>query len=170
MDWIPALLKHLSLSRSVVGAAFVTSLVMYLGPRLAPGFVEPVPKEWSWVVPVVLTFSGFLLLLWAASAIWGFLRRRWAAGSALLASFQLSSIEVEFLGAMGMNPSEALDLDRVNYESLGLTRLEVLSLVKGLSKKGLVRLNPYSSELVSLTDSGLERALEIHRGEKGHAA
>lgn len=169
MDWIPALLKHLSLSRSVVGAAFVTSLVMYLGPRLAPGFVEPVPKEWSWVVPVGLAFSGFLLLLWAASATWGFLRRRWAAGTALIASFQLSSIEVEFLGAMGINPSESLNLDRVNYESLELSRLEVLNVVKGLSKKGLVRVNPYSSELVSLTDSGLERALDIQRAAKEHA-
>jgi DNA-binding MarR family transcriptional regulator len=169
MDWIPALLKHLSAARSAVGAAFVTSLVMYLGPRLAPAFVDPVPKEWAWVVPVVLVFSGSMLLFWTLSAVWNALKRRWAAGSALLASFDLSPLEADFLHALGSNPSEPLDLNRVDYEAMQLSRLEVMELVTGLSKKGLVRVNPYSLELVSLTATGRQRALKIQREAKRNA-
>lgn len=168
MDWIPALLKHLSVSRSVVVSAFVTSLVMYLGPRLAPESVDSVPKEWAWVVPAVLVFSGFMLLIWSLSALWDGLKRRWAAGSALVASFNLGPLEAEILHAMGVNPSEPLNLERVDYDAVRLSRLEVLELVNGLRKKGLVRVNANSSELVFLTDTGRERALEIQRAAKNN--
>ncbi len=169
MDWIPALLKHLGLSKSVVAAGFVTSVVLYAGPRIAPAYVDPVPREWSPVVVAVLVFSGFLLLLWAAGGVWARLRSNMAAASAAFASHQLNQLEMQFLHALGENPSEPLNLERVDYTVLQLSRLEVLELVDGLRRKGLVSLNPYSLELVSLTSNGRQRALDIQRAAKGSA-
>lgn len=108
MDWIPALLKHLGLLRSIVAAAFVTSLVLYLGPRIAPNYVDAVPREWTSVVVAVLVFSGFLLLVWFASALWAQLRQNYEAGSAMIASYQLDEKERGILHALGENPSEPL--------------------------------------------------------------
>lgn len=164
MDWIPALLKHLAISRSAIGALFVTSVVLYAGPRIAPAYVDPVPKEWMPVLIAVLVFSACLILFWSCSSVWGLVKRRWIATSAFLASYQLDQLETNALLALGHNPSEPLNLERVDYEQLQLSRLEVVELMHGLKKKGLVSFNPYSSELVSLTQTGRQRALEIQRG------
>lgn len=171
MDWIPALLKHLAISRSVIGATFATSCALYFGPRFAPEYVDPVPKEWAFVVISILIFSGFLLFTWAISGMWGATKRKLATASERISSLKLSQAEVNLLYFLGEHPSEPLNLDRVNYEAISLTRLEVLNLVHELEKKGLVSLNPYSSsELVSLTSSGRQRALEIQRASKAKAA
>lgn len=166
MDWIPALLKHLGLAKSGVAAAFVTSLALYVGPRVAPSYVDSVPREWAPVVVGALVFTGFLLLVWGAVAIWARLRRNWRAGSALIASYQINELEAQFLHVLGETPREALNLERVDYAAVQLSQLEVLEIVHGLSRKGLVEINPYSSKLVSLTARGRERALEIQRGAK----
>ncbi len=92
-----------------------------------------------------------------------------AAASAAFASHQLNQLEMQFLHALGENPSEPLNLERVDYTVLQLSRLEVLELVDGLRRKGLVSLNPYSLELVSLTSNGRQRALDIQRAAKGSA-
>lgn len=130
MDWIPTLLKHLGISRSIVAAAFAASLVLYLGPRVAPNYVEAVPREWAAVVVAILVFSGFLLLLWGASEVWVRLRRNYKAASALLASYQLNGIEIEFLHVLGENPREPLDLGRLDYDAVQLSQLEVLEMVQ----------------------------------------
>lgn len=171
MDWIPALLKHLAISRSVIGAAFATACVMYFGPRFAPSYVDPVPKEWGFVVVSVLAFSGFLLCTWAISGVFRIAGRKITSASEKISAFKLSQDEVNLIYALGQNPSDSLNLDHVNYEAISLSRLEVLNLVHSLEKKGLVTLNPYSaSDLVSLTQSGIQRALEIQRASRENSA
>lgn len=171
MEWIPALLKQLAVSRSVVAAAFVTSAVLYFGPRSAPSYVDPVPKEWGFAVVGVLSFSAFLLVFWGASATAKWAVRRWHSTNALLQSYELSSLESEFIAALGKNPTESLNLDRVDYAELNQTKLEVVQLVDGLVRKKLVSTNPYSmTPLVSLTALGRERALEIQRASAQNAA
>jgi hypothetical protein len=171
MDWIPALLKHLAISRSVIGATFVTSCALYFGPRFAPEYVDAVPKEWGFVVISILIFSGLLLVTWALSGIWDWAREKLAIASEKISSLKLCQDEINLLYFLGENPSEPLNLDRVNYEAISLSRLEVLNLVHNLESKGLVSLNPYSSsELVFLTSSGRQRSLEIQRASKAKAA
>ena len=164
MEWIPALLKHFAISRSAIGALFITSVVLYAGPRIAPTYIDPVPREWMPVLVALLVFSACLLLFWGCSSVWALAKRRWVATSAFLASCQLDQLETDALLALGHNPSESLNLERMNYEQLQLSRLEVIELMHGLEKKGLVSFNPYSSNLVSLTPTGRQRALEIQRG------
>jgi hypothetical protein len=164
MDWIPALLKHLAISRSAIGALFITSVTLYAGPRIAPTYIDPVPREWMPVLVAFLVFTACLLLFWGCSSVWGLAKCRWVATSAFIASCQLDQLEADALLALGDYPSESLNLERVNYERLQLSRLEVMELMNGLEKKGLVSFNPYSSNLVALTPTGRQRALEIQRG------
>ncbi|OQS28950.1 hypothetical protein B0T41_05560 [Chromobacterium violaceum] len=171
MDWIPSLLKHLAISRSAIGAAFATACVMYFGPRLAPSYVYPVPKEWAFVVVAVLAFSGFLLFTWAVSGVFHIAGRKLTSTSKKISAKKLSQDEVNILYALGQNPSDSLNLDHINYNAINLSRLEILNIVHNLEKKGLVSLNPYSaSDLVSLTQSGMQRALEIQRTSRSNSA
>lgn len=59
MDWVTNFLKHLGISRSVIGAAFITSAVLYAGPRVAPAYIEPIPKEWAPAVLAVVKGVSF---------------------------------------------------------------------------------------------------------------
>lgn len=171
MDWIPSLLKHLAISRSAIGAAFATASVMYFGPRIAPAYVDPVPKEWAFVVIAVLAFSGFLLFTWAISGTFRIVGRKFTSASEKISAQKLSQNEINFLYTLGQNPSDSLNLDHLNFEGIHLSRLEVLNIVHSLEKKGLVSLNPYSaSPLVSLTQSGIQRALNIQRASKENSA
>jgi hypothetical protein len=163
MDWVTNFLKHLGISRSVIGAAFITSAVLYAGPRVAPVYIEPIPKEWAPAVLAVLVFSASLLFFWACVGTWEIAHRRWRSTSALFASQELNQTEQEILLAMGERPSEPINLENINYETVCLSRLEVLELVHSLKKKGLVSINRYSDHLVSLTPTGRQRALEIQR-------
>lgn len=171
MDWIPSLLKHLAISRSAIGAAFATACVMYFGPRYAPSYVDPVPKEWAFVIVAVLAFSGFLLFIWAVSGAFCIVGRKFTSASKKIRAQKLSPDEVNLLYALGQNPTDSLNLDHVNYEDINFSRLEVLNMVHSLENKGLVSLNPYStSGLVSLTESGMQRALEIQRASRTNSA
>lgn len=170
MDWLPALLKHLGVSRSVVAAAFATSLVLYVGPRIAPNYVDPVPKDWSFALVAALAFSGTLLSLWLVASVWQAAERRWTRTTTLLASFRLNQTELDVLHILGQHPAEPLDLDSINYETSPLSRLELLELMLGLEEKGLVSVNPFSSNrLFTLTQRGRQRALEIQRASKSSA-
>jgi hypothetical protein len=171
MDWIPTLLKHLAISRSVVGASFATSAVLYFGPRFAPSYVDPVPKDWAFSVVAVLTFSAFLLALWGVSGGARWAVHRWRSTNALLQSYELSQLDAEFLAALGENPTESLNLDRVDYAAVNLTRLQVIQLVHGLEQKKLVVTNPHNATpLVRLTSLGRKRALEIQQAGAKNAA
>ena len=171
MDWITTLLKHLAISRSIIGAAFAVACVMYFGPRFAPTYVEPVPKEWGFVVVAVLAFSGFLLCTWAVSEAVRIAGRKITSASKKISAFKLSQDEVNLLLNLGQNPSKPLNLDRVDYEAISLSRLEVLNLVHSLEKKGLVQRNLYiASNLVLLTQSGIQRALAIQRASSANSA
>lgn len=169
MDWLTNFLKHLGISRSVIGAAFITSVVLYGGSKVAPMYIEPVPKEWAPFVFVALVFSASLLVFWACAATWVFARGHWSAVSAIIASRALNQTEQKLLLAMGLRPSEPLNLAIVDYDAIRKSQLEILELVHSLERKGLVSINPYADNLVSLTLMGRQRALELQRSNPGNA-
>jgi hypothetical protein len=126
MDWLPALLKHLSIARSAIVALLVASAAMYFGPRIAPTYIDSPPKEWSAVVGGIFVFSACLVTLWGSASAWAVIQR---VGSAL---------------------NTKLSARRLN----------------NLERKGLVRVNSYIENLVSLSEGGRKRALELQRQSK----
>ncbi|MDN7754758.1 hypothetical protein [Burkholderia gladioli] len=164
MDWLPALLKHLAIARSAVLAVFVTSAVMLIGPRIGATVVPPTPSSWAPIAFAMCLFSGCLLAIWIIEAVWSAAKSSFGAAKASRgARAPLDKLEMSVIYTLGCNPAEPLDLDVIDYATSPSTRLELMEVVNGLSKKGLVETNPWSAQLVSLTDDGRKRALEIHR-------
>ena len=168
MDWLTNFLKHLGISRSVIGAAFITSVALYVGQKVAPTYVA-VPKEWVPYVFVALFFSASLLLFWACAATWVFAKGHWSTVSVIVASRALNQIEQEILLAMGLSPREPLNLAIIDYEGIRKSQLEILEHVHALERKGLVSINPFTDNLVSLTPMGRQRALELQRANPSNA-
>lgn len=134
MDWIPAVLKQIGVSRSLVVAVFVTSLVLYLGPRLAPLHIEGVPREWGSLVVGTLVFSGCLLFWWSIISTCRLACSTYKKINTTVRASRLSKDEMNILLAMGKNPDEPIDLECVNYEKLNISRLAFTRMMHDLLK------------------------------------
>lgn len=166
MDWLNDILKHLAVSRALVGAICVTAVVMALGPRFAPTVVPKSPDAWLPVIFGAMVLTGCLLLYWGVHGAFNLGARALRSARATVASANISSEETELLFAMGKNPSESLDLDDIDYDRAPFSRLELMAMISGLEKKGFVHVNEYAENLVSLTTEGRARALEIQRAAR----
>lgn len=166
MEWLTDFIKHLAISRTLVGAVFVTSIVMVVGPKVYPTLVPAVPQPWSSALFGVMVLSSALLILWCIAALWSLLARGVRATSTTISAATLNQGHTDVLHAMGNNPSQPLNLDNINYDQAPFSRLEIEQLMRELKQKGLVSFNEWGENLVSLTQSGKERALEIQRRAK----
>jgi hypothetical protein len=170
MDWLKDIIKHLAVSRTLVTAVFITALTMFAGPKFVPNIIPEVPKEWSPVLFAAMVLSGSLLVLWAIEGLWKLLAHGVRSTTASIAAASLSPRESELLLVMGINPAQPLNLDAVAYENAPFTRLELSALVKQLEQKGLVKLNEWNEDLVTLTQAGKDRALKLQRQRRGQDA
>ena len=59
------------------------------------------------------------------------------------------------------HPTDALNIENLNYSQLGFSKLELVNALHDLHSKGLVRLNQWDDTLVALTLAGRKRALEL---------
>lgn len=169
MDWLPALLKHLSIARSAIVALLVASAALYFGPRIAPDYIDPLPKNWSAVVVGIFVFSGCLVALWGSAHAWAATRKAGNTLTTWLAARRLTALERSLLLGMAEQPTESFNLKRVNYRNTPYSHLELLQVAYQLERKGLVRLNSYNENLVSFSESGRNRALELQRLSKANA-
>lgn len=163
MDWLPALLKHLSIARSAIVALLVASAVMYFGPRIAPNYIDALPKEWAAVVGGVFVFSACLVMLWGAANAWAVIRKAGGALTTKLSARRLNDLERNLLLGMAEQPTESFNLEGVNYRDAPFSHLELLQVAYQLERKGLVCVNSFNENLVSLNEGGRKRALELQQ-------
>jgi hypothetical protein len=169
MDWLPALLKHLSIARSAIGALLVASAAMYFGPRIEPNYIDSLPKEWATVVGGIFVFSACLVTFWSAASAWIAIQKVGNVLTTTLAARRLNDLERNLLLGIAEQPTEAFNLERENYRNVSWTHLELLQAAYQLERKGLVRVNRYNENLVSLSEGGRKRALELQRQSKTNA-
>ncbi|SFO86290.1 helix-turn-helix domain-containing protein [Ralstonia sp. NFACC01] len=163
MDWT-ALLKHLNLSRSVVTAAFVASAGLYVGNRLAPGYVPAAPEPWGFALVAVMLFTGTLLAIWLAQ----FFGKGYRVVTHVVTTWRsddsLTPDQANMLLAVGRNDKQSLNIRYLDYERLPLSRLAVQAIADELIAKGLLE-QPFASDrdFLQLTAAGRQRALDIER-------
>ena len=117
-----------------------------------------------------MILSGTLLSLWVVTAGWSLLRRAVRATSTSFAASVLNQGHVDVLHAMGEHPSRPLNLENINYDQAPFSRLEIAQLIRELEQKGFASVHSWDENLVSLTQAGRERALEIQRRAKAKSA
>lgn len=170
MDWLADILKDLAISKALVGAIFVTALVMYFGPIVVPQHVPALPKEYSPYLFAGVVLTSCLLTLWGAVAVWNITQIGLRKTKTALTSSSLSDPESALLFHLAKNPAQPVNLEQIDYTRALGTKLEFHQLAKGLEGKGLLRINDWDDNLISLTESGRERALELQRHAKRASA
>jgi len=163
MDWLADILKNLTVSKALVAAVFVTSAVMYFGPILSPSNVPKVQSEFMPYLFAGMVLTGCLLLFWGVSWAWLLVKTSVRSAAKIFTDSRLSEPETALLIFMAKDPTQPINLDRIDYSRALGTKLEFHHWTKQLQAKGLVRINAWDDNLIDLTDLGRKRALEIQR-------
>jgi hypothetical protein len=170
MNWLSDIIKNLEISKTLVVAIFVTATVMYFGPIHAPAHVPAMEQRFAPYVFAAMALTGCLLALWLTDGA----SRIFRAGVHMIAiAFMRSSLmdsERAILLVLAKDPTQALDLANIDYTTAPGSKLEFHQLAKGLVSKGLVSINDWDHNLISLTEKGRENALEIQRQAKPASA
>lgn len=166
MDWLADILKNLTVSKPLVAAVFVTSAVMYLGPIISPNNVPKIQSEFVPYLFAGMVLTGCLLMFWGVAWAWRLATASIRGAARILTDSRLSEPEAALLFFMAKDPTQPINLDDVDYSRAPGTKLEFHHWTQQLQAKGLTRINEWDSNLVSLTDLGQKRALEIQRQAK----
>jgi hypothetical protein len=166
MDWLADILKNLAISRTLVVAIFVTAAVMYFGPIFAPLHVPAVQKEFTTHLFAAMVLTGCLLAVWAIAGTWHLSKAGLQKTATALTSSSLIDAERAILFLLAKDPTQPINLENIDYTRAPGTKLEFHQLAKGLEAKGLVNINDWDDNLISLTEKGRVRALEIQREAK----
>ena len=84
-----------------------------------------------------------------------------------LKSLYLSNDEQRLLNSLALtiedNINNSVNLSDLDYSSTNFSKLEFQEIVINLEKKGLIELNPYNHNLITLSDSGRKLILKMRR-------
>ena len=165
MQWLTDLIKHITISKILAGALFITSSILLWGPKILPAILDPTPQEWRWFILCIFIFSLSLLVLWSVMPVYRFFR---AIGLLVVrhplfnTPSQIEEILLELIGRRLAN--DWLDLnDAASKDGDGISKLELLALSKSLEKKGLLEIYRYDEDRVKLTPHGRNHALTLIR-------
>ncbi|MEF1312388.1 hypothetical protein QTO01_20255 [Vibrio mytili] len=166
MNWISDIFKDITVSKTLTAACFIMGLSLLTAPRLFPSMFEAVPKVWATGLLGLVVFSGCLLTFWGIhfviNKIVGFMR----SIAQYFRSQNLTSLELGFIYRLGQFSDTSTNLDDVDYRNAEFSKLELLDTCRTLNEKGLLDINVWNENLVSLSESGRKKALELH---KAHA-
>ncbi|MCX9527430.1 hypothetical protein IG547_08210 [Vibrio cholerae] len=166
MNWISDIFKDIAVSKSLTGACFITGLSLFFAPTFFPNTFDALPKIWATGTLGVIVFSGSLLVFWGLrsvkESIFGFLTTK----AQHRRSQRLSDFELNFIFELGKLADKTADLNNINYDLAPFSKLELLDSCRTLEEKGLLDINLFDENLVSLTENGRKKALELH---KAHA-
>jgi len=160
MEWLVDFLKSISGSRSFTGATFVTALSLLMGPTWWSKYFSPLPKEWVLPTTAILVFSGVLLSLWAVAAIWE--EAQWfLQKNPHLFKSKITRSESTLMILLAESPDESMDLANLNGIPNAISKLELREVAATLARKGLIEVNMFGQNFVSLTPYGRRSALKL---------
>ncbi|WP_372522827.1 hypothetical protein [Sulfuricaulis sp.] len=168
MQWLTDLIKHITISKILAGALFITSSILLWGSKILPAIIDPTPQEWRWFILCIFIFSLSLLVLWSVIPVYRFFRGIgiWVVRHPLFNTpSQIEEIMLDLIGRKFAN--DWLDLNNpASQDSDGISKLELLALSKSLEKKGLLEIYRFDEDRVRLTPRGRNLALTLIQKQK----
>jgi hypothetical protein len=161
MGWIADLFKHITVSRSLVGACFITSFILLFGENFAPALINPAPPQWKWILLVVLIFSFALQVIWYIPKLCRLIFDVAKPSPAKPATVKLEPDEIRMLKFLSQFADNSINLDKIAKVGRGVSKLELLDVSERLQAKGLVESSPYDNGLINLSPEGRKRCLQM---------
>lgn len=165
MDWLTEIIKQLQTSHAFVTAVFVVCISILLGHSFTPSIIPQAPDEWKLPLIGGLLFSGTLLTFLITPYILEYASKSISNKTKEVKALSLSNHEQSFLYNLAVmiedSREDFLNLGSLDYSSMNTSKLELQEIVSDLSNKGLIDINFLDSNLISFTNKGRTRALEI---------
>jgi len=172
MDWIIELYKQISSSIKLALAVLLTSGSIVFLKKIDYFLVQSIPKEWIGAITIIFIFSSIFFFISIVFLVGNFIIK-----IGKRTKYQISNL------TFPVNPKSLNKLERLLMlilaeladKSYNLSewdtsshsqneipsKLEILAASKSLSKKGLIDINPFEENLISLTEKGRTIALKI---------
>lgn len=169
MEWLYEIIKHINASITFTASLFITSTALIIGPSYYPSLFNELDGKWKIGAVGMAVFSATMIIVWLIPKLWQGAMSIFTKGSIALSSKSLSANEKDLIPALGRLADESLNLRNLrnlNYSEVGLSKLEVLALSKKLSGKGLVDINMFEENLISLSSLGRDKAIKLMASEK----
>ncbi|HGZ6434060.1 TPA: hypothetical protein ACOLXW_004372 [Vibrio parahaemolyticus] len=165
MNWVSEIFKDITVSKTLTGACFITGISLLFIPTFFPDTLEALPKSWATGTLGVVVFSGCLLLFWGLRAIRERIVRFITTKTQNSRSQSLTDFELSFVFELGKLADKTMNLDNINYNAATFSKLELLDVCRTLKEKGLLDVNCNDENLVSLSENGRKKALELHKAQ-----
>lgn len=165
MDWLPMLLKHLSIARSAILALFIATAVMYFGPIFYPTYIAPLSPNWTNLLLGIVVLSGVLILVWCVEFLFSFLTKPLSKLRSFRLRKSLSNVEIHLMLSMSENPHSTLHLGDIKRLE-NCSRNDYLFGANNLVNKGFARLS-LDRNSVWMTEKGIECAHALEKNETG---
>lgn len=150
------LFEALQKGKRYVFTVFISTTALCVIAFLKPETPYLVSNQYFWIVLIISILSGVLAILLAFEGIAWFINRVAHAYSCR----SLSKSEKLLLLEMSRKPTDWFDLDTYGVRK-GEKEIETTSTALRLEKKGLIRTEKFAVNAAILTDSGIERAIDI---------
>jgi len=161
MHWITDLIKHLGISKIFATAVFTTSCVLLFGHSHFPSQIPPINEEWKLLAVGAMSFSGVYLVVWLVQGIVVISKPTVDNVSFWWKSRELDQFDEVFILLIARELDGVLNLSNIEYDQIGVTRLEMIQKAKSLKKRGLVNIYALDEHIVSLTERGKVQATQI---------
>ncbi|EJC6860299.1 hypothetical protein [Vibrio parahaemolyticus] len=165
MNWVSEIFKDITVSKTLTGACFITGISLLFAPAFFPDTLEALPKGWATGTLGVVVFSGSLLMFWGLRVVKEGIVSFITTKTQNSLSQSLTDFELSFIFELGKLADKTADLDNINYNSVSFSKLELLDVCRTLKEKGLLDVNCFDENLVSLTENGRKKALELHKAQ-----
>ena len=163
------LFKQIIASVKLSLAVGLASGAIVLFKKMNYSLVQFIPEEWIGGITIVFIFSVIFFFLSIVFSLGNFSIKLIGNAKDKINSISfptnlnsLSQLELSMMFELAKLADESWDIDRIDYtRSDTPSKLEVLAASKSLNKQGLVDINPYDENLISLSQKGRTVALEI---------
>jgi hypothetical protein len=160
MDW-SELLKYLTSSKSLIIASFFTSLALIFGGGiLFPKDIEPQGYVKLILIGVSI-FTGILIAIVVIEFLLKISKSKFKAIAMVWRGRHLTDQERSVILGMAIRANEPTNFSLADYSKSEFTKLEVLSIVQELRKKGYVEDYMYDETIAYLTLKGRKVALQL---------
>ncbi len=160
MQWLSDLIKHLTISKPLAGASFITSGVLIFGRKFFPNAIDGVPSQWNWLVIVVFIFSLSLFVIWYVPS---FLAQSFHWMRKLEIFTRPTQSESRFLQFMAKQGDNTVHLSDVHRRNPATSMLDLLDTSAKLIWKGYIEEVNYDETRVKLTLKGRKYVLKHFR-------
>ncbi len=163
MNWISEIFKNITVSKNLTGACFLTGISLLVIPSYFPDAFESLPKLWATVVLAIVVFSGCLVCFWGLQFLKVIFFNLVSETVQHSRAQKLTELQSVIIYRLGDFPDEPMDLRDIDYKAAPFTKLEILDACKSLQEKGLIRINRFEENSISLSESGRKKALQLQR-------